>query len=268
MMRVPARGPLGRGDPDRYLLPTEVQKIRTRRHFMILMPPVLETLGVIAAALMIGYLLDFPGWLSVVVLIVVIGASVRMAWIAIEWWLERLVVTNHRLLLTSGVITRKVAMMPLAKVTDMTYEKPLLGQILGYGTFIVESAGQDQALSRIDYLPRADKQYLTISGLLFNPGASEQSEEAPGDTSEDESSVGPSTSAGVSPTDQADMDTARVPRIDFGEGAPPPGGPTLATPIDTPLDPDSPESAGMAGRPSPVQENPSSKWARRSRLGL
>jgi hypothetical protein len=39
--------------------------------------------------------------------------------------------------------------------------------VLGYGTFRFESAGQQQALSEITYLPRADLLYRQVSGLLF-----------------------------------------------------------------------------------------------------
>ena len=62
-------------------------------------------------------------------------------------------------------------MMPLRKVTDMTYERSVLGRLLGYGEFIMESAGQDQALSRVPYLPRPDSLYLEVSQLLFGRGA-------------------------------------------------------------------------------------------------
>ena len=43
--------------------------------------------------------------------------------------------TDKRFLLFFGFIRRKVAMMPLLKVTDMTYDRSLLGRIVGYGTF-------------------------------------------------------------------------------------------------------------------------------------
>ena len=46
-------------------------------------------------------------------------------------------------------------MMPLAKVTDMSFQRTAVGQILGYGEFIVESAGQDQALRNVRFLPRS-----------------------------------------------------------------------------------------------------------------
>jgi hypothetical protein len=58
-------------------------------------------------------------------------------------------------------------MMPLAKVTDMTFQRSFLGRVFGYGTFILESAGQDQALSRVDFIPYPEQLYLEVCALLF-----------------------------------------------------------------------------------------------------
>jgi uncharacterized membrane protein YdbT with pleckstrin-like domain len=69
--------------------------------------------------------------------------------------------------MTTGIITTKVLMMPISKVTDLTYERPLMGRLLGYGTMIVESAGQIQALNRLEYLPKAEQVYDAISELVF-----------------------------------------------------------------------------------------------------
>ena len=62
-------------------------------------------------------------------------------------------------------------MMPLIKVTDMSYARPPLGRLLGYGEIVIESAGQDQALRRITHLPDPDGLYLEICELLFGPRA-------------------------------------------------------------------------------------------------
>ena len=62
-------------------------------------------------------------------------------------------------------------MMPLLKVTDMTYDRSLLGRVVGYGKFMLESAGQDQALSTIDHVPDADTHYRAICTQLFGPGS-------------------------------------------------------------------------------------------------
>jgi hypothetical protein len=40
--------------------------------------------------------------------------------------------------------------------------------VLGYGTFRFESAGQQQALSEITFLPAADVLYRRVSSLLFS----------------------------------------------------------------------------------------------------
>jgi hypothetical protein len=60
-----------------------------------------------------------------------------------------------------------VAMMPVSKITDMTYERTLFGRMLGYGTLILESAGQIQALNRIEFLPRPEEVFDAISELVF-----------------------------------------------------------------------------------------------------
>jgi uncharacterized membrane protein YdbT with pleckstrin-like domain len=79
------------------------------------------------------------------------------------------VVTSQRLLEVKGVVTRRVLMMPLKKVTDMSFERSTMGRLLGYGKFILESAGQDQALTSVDHVPYPEQLYLEICRLIF-PG--------------------------------------------------------------------------------------------------
>jgi uncharacterized membrane protein YdbT with pleckstrin-like domain len=94
----------------------------------------------------------------------------RMIWKAIDWAVTFIVVTPQRMLLTSGVLFRKVAMMPLAKVTDMSFHRSFLGRLLGFGEFILESAGQDRALTNIDYIPYPEQLYLAVCALIFPGG--------------------------------------------------------------------------------------------------
>jgi len=79
-------------------------------------------------------------------------------------------VTDNRMILVSGFVVRKVAMMPLTRVTDMSFRRSALGRLLGYGEFIIESAGQKQALRTINFLPYPEQLYLEVCGLVF-PGA-------------------------------------------------------------------------------------------------
>ena len=58
-------------------------------------------------------------------------------------------------------------MLPLAKVTDMSFRRTTIGRLLGYGEFIVESAGQDQALRNVKFIPYPEQLYLEVCGLIF-----------------------------------------------------------------------------------------------------
>ncbi len=99
---------------------------------------------------------------------VFLAALVWLGWGVLNWWRDWFVVTDKRLLMLYGVVNRRVATMPMRKVTDMTYERSPLGRLLGYGTFILESAGQDQALRRVDYVRESDEHYDRICSVLFS----------------------------------------------------------------------------------------------------
>ncbi|MBR8741409.1 PH domain-containing protein [Nocardiopsis sp. MG754419] len=155
---------------NRYLLPHEQDVVTIRRHPAVLIGPVAIVLAALILAGILsqtigsgpsgGAVLAVIWWLWLLVL-------VWFVWRVAEWSVDYFVITSARLLLTTGLITRQVNMMPLGKVTDMRFERTLLGRFLGYGTFVMESAGQDQALSRIDFIPYPEQLYLEVVGLIF-----------------------------------------------------------------------------------------------------
>jgi len=167
---VAADEPPGMRPPGRrYLLDTERRVIFRRRHPALLLRYVFETLG---ALLLAGLLTKFlPHPIVDVLWYAVLLVIARLLYQVSEWSVDRFVVTDRRMMLITGLLTRKVGMMPLAKVTDMTFERSVLGRVLGYGEFIMESAGQEQALRRINYVPAPDRLYREVSELLFGgPG--------------------------------------------------------------------------------------------------
>ena len=155
-------------DADKYLLPGEDVVLATRRHWAVLVEPTLRFLPVFALGGWL-FLLDPDNAVTTVVgLVVLLGALVYYALRAGEWWMRHFIVTRRRVLLTSGVIVRTVTLLPLRRITDLTWEETFFGQILGYGSFRFESAGQDQALRHITFMPDAKKVYREVSGLLFS----------------------------------------------------------------------------------------------------
>ncbi|WP_219469610.1 PH domain-containing protein [Nonomuraea rhizosphaerae] len=171
-MRLVTHGDSAPASVNRYLLPHEQQVIMVRRHPAKLLRPVAEVFGGLIIAGLLSKI--FGGGDSGTALVVVwwlwLLLLIRFVWKVAEWSVDYFVVTSKRMLLTTGLITRKVAMMPLGKVTDMSFQRSLLGRMLGYGEFILESAGQDQALSTVEYIPYPETLYLEVCQMLFPGG--------------------------------------------------------------------------------------------------
>lgn len=150
-----------------YLIPSERHAIEVRHHWAYLGAAILATIGFwIGGLIALALTIDLPILRAMCVFFLLFSLC-WLAWQITEWWYERFVVTDRRVLMLTGVLTRKVAVMPLAKVTDLTYERSIAGRLLGYGSFIIESAGQQQALRRIRFLPEPLALYHEVSSLLF-----------------------------------------------------------------------------------------------------
>lgn len=156
---------------ERYFLPTEVIAEKVRLHWSVMIEPFLSGVGAFILSFMIvGNMPDRAGGIDDFIILAGLGMLVRTAYRLLEWDFDRFIVTNHRIALVTGVLwNRRVAMMPLERVTDMTYSQTVAGRIFGWGTFVVESAGQDQALRTVDRIPSPDELYRTIMKLLFAP---------------------------------------------------------------------------------------------------
>ncbi|MGW6005518.1 PH domain-containing protein [Oerskovia enterophila] len=213
----------------RYILPGERVVLATRAHWGKLAEPVATTF---AAFLVVAWLVSASGptvgdgalmlwwvWLAV---------AVRLLWKVLDWRNEWFVATDKRMLLMFGLVTHKVAMMPLGKVTDMSYSRSIVGRVLGYGQFILESAGQDQAMSRINWVAKPDATYRKLCDTIFIPGGRGGPGAANGQN-------GPGSAGGPGGQQQP---------------GPPTSGP--ATPAPPPPPPPPPASAHLAWAPTSV----------------
>jgi membrane protein YdbS with pleckstrin-like domain len=162
--RMPSRASK---DAAKYLLDDEESVLSTRRHWAVLIEPTAKFLP----AFVVGgwlFLHDPESQLFVIVGLGILAVALGYYWLRVsEWWMRYFIVTKRRVLLTSGVIVRTVTLLPLRRITDLTWQETPLGQVLGYGTFRFESAGQDQALRHLTYMPDAQGLYREVSRLLF-----------------------------------------------------------------------------------------------------
>jgi membrane protein YdbS with pleckstrin-like domain len=154
-------------DAAKYLLDGEAVVLATRRHWAVLIEPTIRFLPVFVAGGWLFTLDPENRFTSTVGLVVVLVALTAYGLRVGEWWMRHFIVSRRRVLLTSGVIVRTVTLLPLRRITDLTWQETFFGQLLGYGTFRFESAGQDQALRHITFMPNAQEVYREVSGLLF-----------------------------------------------------------------------------------------------------
>ncbi len=153
---------------NRYLLPHERQVISVHEHPAVLIGPIALVLLGLAIA---GFLSNTVTHGNSTAILIIWGAwALLLLWFVFkiwDWSVNYFVVTSHRLILARGFIVRKIGMLPLTKVTDMSFQRTTIGRILGYGEFIVESAGQDQALRNVKFIPYPEQLYLEVCGLIF-----------------------------------------------------------------------------------------------------
>lgn len=152
----------------RFLLDGERVVVDVRQHWGVIARPV----GYTALALILVLWVDAQirldgGPIARLLWLAWFGMLGWMGWQILQWRHDRFIATDKRLLLDYGLFTRKVAMMPLIKVTDMSYRRTVPGRIFGYGQFVLESAGQDQALRTIDWVQHPDATYRIICAEIF-----------------------------------------------------------------------------------------------------
>ena len=205
---LPARA---RKDVEKYLLPGEHAVVVTRRHWAVLIEPTAKFLPVFLIG---GWLLQLDPENRVTSsagLLVIVGSLLYYGLRVAEWWMRHFIVSRRRVLLTSGVIVRTVTLLPLRRITDLTWQETLLGQVLGYGTFRFESAGQDQALRHLTFMPDAQTRYRQVSELLFG---SDKAAATTGDDEGNEEPEGPEpTPPPPAPTGAGLHDTEPIPRL-------------------------------------------------------
>ncbi len=136
-------------------------------HGVVYVLPVLELLA--ACGVFVAFLLGpvSIGWL---LMLVMAGLVSHAAWSALSDHMDRFVITNMRVFRIRGVLTRRIATMPISRILDITVEQPLLGRILGYGHFVFESAAQEQGLRDIRYVGDPNGRDLTIQRVVQRSG--------------------------------------------------------------------------------------------------
>jgi hypothetical protein len=150
----------------RYLGPDEHPIFATRRHAVVLHSAV----AVWFAALGLGVAAGLASRANRGFYLGQAGAAISLAGTvflglrAWQWGVARYVLTNDRVLLIEGILSRRVHGLPLRSVLDTTYRRTLNGRFLGYGDLELNLSGQP-GLRKLTFLPEVDTFYHLILSL-------------------------------------------------------------------------------------------------------
>lgn len=163
--------------PEQELIKTERRIVKYREHWASQWKIVLQSIVATIALIGLNWLLSGVGesiWVLLTIIwwveVAVLG---RFLYHILSWWMDVVMVTHKRLVRVSGVFARKTDMMPITKVTDITYYRSFIGRLLGigplvgFGTIRIESAGQMQSLELLLYVPDPRAVYEAIDKLVF-----------------------------------------------------------------------------------------------------
>lgn len=153
---------------NRYLLVHERHVTSIRQHPALLIgPSVLALAGLLAAVILSATVLQGKTDLVLTVWAAWLVLLLRAVWKAVNWTFDFFVVTSNRILMVTGTLRRKVAIIPLWTVNDISFQRSFGGRLFGYGDFFVTSDAPDQILQKIEYIPYLEELYLRICDVVF-----------------------------------------------------------------------------------------------------
>jgi uncharacterized membrane protein YdbT with pleckstrin-like domain len=144
------------GYVDRNLVPGETLLYRTRHHWLVLLGPIIggssllvpgvallaEAIAVRdSVGLVVGSSTISPKVMAITGAILVVAAIITFAYGVAKRNATEMAVTNRRVLIKTGMTSRRTLDLMLSRVESIGVEESAAGRMLGYGSVIVRGTG-------------------------------------------------------------------------------------------------------------------------------
>ena len=144
------------GYVDRNLVPGETLLYRTRHHWLVLLGPVVGGLSLLvpgfallleaivtrdSAGLVVGNSTISPKVMTMIGAILVVAAIITFSYGVAKRNATEMAVTNRRVLIKTGMASRRTLDLMLSRVESIGVEESAAGRMLGYGSVIVRGTG-------------------------------------------------------------------------------------------------------------------------------
>jgi uncharacterized membrane protein YdbT with pleckstrin-like domain len=146
--------------PRRLLADGEQVDIELHTHWKALVGPVIALLVIVPAASFAAARIPSGSSQTAVRLVILVAAVLALVWLTVlpvlRWVTTVYVLTDHRLILRSGIIARSGRDIPLARINDVSFSHTAFERLLRCGTLVVESAGERGQVTLTD-IPRVEQ---------------------------------------------------------------------------------------------------------------
>ena len=150
------------------LLEDEEVVLHLHPHWKAAVGPVLVLLAALAATIVVWVMLptNDGGRIGVAVVgaISLFFAVTRGVWPLLVWRSDHYVLTDERVLLQDGVLTRERRDLPLNRINDHVMSQSLLDRVFGCGTLRIDSIGDQAAV--LASVPRVHEVQATLYELI------------------------------------------------------------------------------------------------------
>ena len=129
------------GYPTKLLADDESIQYELKPHWRALVGPAFVLLLTLAVGIWLIARFDNSGlrWSVLVVMLIVLVVFVVRPFL--YWMTTQYVITDHRIIVRTGLISRSGRDMPLSRVNDVSFKKSAIERFLNCGTLMIESAG-------------------------------------------------------------------------------------------------------------------------------
>lgn len=141
--------------------------LRVHQHWKTVLRPVLVLALIIAATLAVLLLLPKLVLAARLVIggVALVAAIIWFAVPLLRWWTTSYELTNRRLRLRAGVLTRTGRDFPLSRISDVSFAQGLMDRVLGCGRLVVESPGEHGQLVLTE-IPQVQRVQATLFQLV------------------------------------------------------------------------------------------------------
>lgn len=133
--------------PDELLVPGETIIMHRHPHWKMMVVPVVVLLVVVGLGSYLAAVIGAQSWglwARVAVLVIALAIVIRFTLAPlIRWRTTHFVITNRRVLVREGLITRRGMDIPMRRITGVQFRQSLFERLFGVGTLVMESASDD-----------------------------------------------------------------------------------------------------------------------------